>query len=57
MPGNEYRPAAEGGGAMTDEERIISRARTLMQTKGYGWSKAMAVAAETIKRENQDAKR
>jgi len=42
---------------MTDEERVISRARTLMQMKGYSWSKAMAIAADTIKKEQQDAKR
>lgn len=31
-----------------DRERVLSRARTLMDTKGYGWSKAIAVAAETV---------
>lgn len=28
--------------------RVLSRARTLMANKGYGWSKALALAAETI---------
>jgi len=42
---------------MTDEERVIQRTKALMQTKGYGWSKAMAIAADTIKKGQQDAKR
>jgi hypothetical protein len=32
---------------MTDAERVLSRARSLMQTRGYGWSKALAAAMET----------
>lgn len=40
---------------MTDAERVISRAQTLMRLKGYSWSKAMAVAAETMKKEQDNA--
>lgn len=29
-------------------QRVISRALSLMQNKGYGWSKAIAMAAETF---------
>lgn len=32
----------------SDRDRELSRARTLMEVKGYGWSKAIAVAAETV---------
>lgn len=34
---------------MTEAERIKQRTLALMQNKGYSWSKAMAIAAETIK--------
>lgn len=34
---------------MSDEQRIIARAIFLMQTKGYGWSKALDYAARTMK--------
>lgn len=37
--------------ALTDAERAISRARSLMQNKGYGWSKAVDRAAETLTKE------
>lgn len=33
---------------LTDGERVISRARMLMATKGYGWSKAIDIAAQTL---------
>ncbi len=35
---------------LTDEERVILRALALMRNRGYGWSKAIAVAAETLPR-------
>lgn len=34
--------------SLTTGERVISRARSLMRNKGYGWSKAIAVAADTL---------
>ena len=36
---------------LTDEQRVLARARALMANKGYGWSKALAKAAETVKKE------
>lgn len=35
---------------LTDEERVILRALSLMRNRGYGWSKAVAIAAETLTR-------
>lgn len=35
---------------MSDEQRVIARAIFLMRTKGYGWSKAMDRAAESMKK-------
>lgn len=35
---------------LTDEERVIWRARALMRNKGYGWSKAVAIAGDTVKK-------
>jgi hypothetical protein len=39
--------------SLTDEERVIRRALSLMANRGYGWSKAIARAAETL--EQNDA--
>lgn len=33
---------------LSQGQRVITRALSLMQNKGYGWSKAIAVAAETL---------
>lgn len=35
---------------MSDEQRIIARAIFVMQTLGYGWSKALDYAARTMER-------
>lgn len=35
---------------MSDEQRVLARAMMLMQTKGYGWSKALDRAAESMKK-------
>jgi hypothetical protein len=40
---------------MTEQERVKQRAVALMQNKGYGWSKAMAVAAQTVKKGEKHA--
>src|SRR5262245_8803327 len=32
--------------ALTTDERVLNRARSLMQNRGYGWSKAIAIAAD-----------
>lgn len=37
---------------LTDGERAISRARSLMANKGYGWSKAVDRAADTLSAPN-----
>jgi hypothetical protein len=42
---------------MSEQERIKQRTLALMQNKGYGWSRAMAIAAESVKREVVDATR
>lgn len=42
---------------MSEQERIKQRALALMTNKGYGWSKAIAVAAETIRKEQANANR
>lgn len=41
---------------MSEAERIKQRAWALKQNKGYGWSKAMLIAAESVKKETPHAK-
>ena len=35
---------------LSDEERVIRRALALMRNRGFGWSKAIAAAADTVKK-------
>ncbi len=36
---------------LSDEQRIIRRALSLMQNGKAGWSKALAIAADSVKKE------
>lgn len=40
---------------LTDEQRVINRTRALQMNKGYGWSKAVDRAADTLKKAEQPA--
>lgn len=36
---------------LSEGQRVIRRALALMQNKGYGWSKAIAKAAESVEQQ------
>lgn len=40
--------------SLNEGARIILRARALMENRGYGWSKAIDRAAETLEHDNAD---